>query len=107
MAALAHPTRRAILERVMHREARVTDLAAPFDLSLNAVSKHIQVLEKAGLLRRRRAWREHLVSFDATPLVEVNAWLEGTRAFWTARLDALEAVLREDADRNSKKGSKR
>jgi hypothetical protein len=54
-----------------------------------------------------RAWREHLVSFDATPLVEVHAWLERTRAFWTARLDALEAVLREDADRTSKKGSKR
>src|SRR5262245_58991370 len=97
MTALAHPTRRAILERVMRREARVTDLAAPFEMSLNAVSKHIRILERARLVRRRRVWREHLVSFDPEPLKEVSVWIEMTRAFWTARLDALGELLRAEA----------
>jgi DNA-binding transcriptional ArsR family regulator len=98
MMALAHPTRRAILERVMKQESRVTELAEPFAISLNAVSKHIRILERAGLVRRRRAWREHLVSFRAEPLKGVSAWIDRTRAFWTARLDALEELLKaEDA----------
>jgi DNA-binding transcriptional ArsR family regulator len=98
ITALAHPARRAILERVMRRETRVTELAEPFAISLNAVSKHIRILERAGLVRRRRVWREHLVSFDAEPLKQVSAWIEKTRAFWSARLDALEELLKaEDA----------
>jgi DNA-binding transcriptional ArsR family regulator len=98
MTALAHPTRRAILQRVMRRESRVTELAEPFAISLNAVSKHISVLERAGLVRRRRAWREHWVSFNPVPLDEAAAWIEKTRSFWTARLDALDALLKaEDA----------
>src|SRR5580692_10657252 len=88
MSALAHPARRAILERVMRRETRVTELAEPFDISLNAVSKHIRVLERARLVRRRRVWREHLVSFNPGPLEEVSAWIEKSRAFWSPRLDA-------------------
>jgi DNA-binding transcriptional ArsR family regulator len=94
LAALAHPVRRAILERVMRAESRVTALARPFDMSLAAVSKHIRVLERAGLLTRRRAWREHLVSFNSEPLEQVSAWLEKTRAFWSARLDALDELLK-------------
>jgi len=94
--ALAHPVRRAILERVMRREVRVTELAAPFDMSLNAVSKHIRVLEGARLVRRRRVWREHLVSFNPRPLEEVSAWIEKSRAFWSPRLDALEAALSKE-----------
>jgi DNA-binding transcriptional ArsR family regulator len=98
LAALAHPTRRAILERVMRRETRVTELAEPFAMSLNAVSKHIHILERARLVRRRRVWREHLVSFNPEPLKEVSDWIEKTRAFWSARLDALEELLKaEDA----------
>ncbi len=98
MTALAHPVRRGILERVMRRESRVTDLAAPFDISLNAVSKHIRVLERAHLVRRRRAWREHLVSFNPASLDEAAQWIARTRAFWGSRLDALESVLKaEDA----------
>ncbi|MFI5457493.1 MAG: ArsR/SmtB family transcription factor [Isosphaerales bacterium] len=96
MTALAHPTRRAILERVMQREARVTELAEPFAMSLNAVSKHIRVLERARLVRRRRAWREHWVSFNPAPLDEVSAWIEKRRVFWTARLDALDALLKAE-----------
>jgi DNA-binding transcriptional ArsR family regulator len=98
MTALANPTRRAILQRVMHRESRITELAHPFAMSLNAVSKHIRMLERAGLVRRRRVWKEHLVSFNPAPLDEVSAWIEKTRAFWNTHLDALEALLKsEDA----------
>jgi DNA-binding transcriptional ArsR family regulator len=96
LLALADPTRRAILTRLMQGEARVTDLAAPFAISLNAVSKHIRMLERAQLVRRRRQWREHWVSYQAAPLEEAAAWLNQQRAFWHARLDALEAALRAD-----------
>jgi DNA-binding transcriptional ArsR family regulator len=98
LIALAHPVRRAILERVMQTELRVTELAEPFDMSLNAVSKHIRILERAGLVSRRRVWREHLVSFNSEPLQQVSAWIEKSRAFWSARLDALDELLQaEDA----------
>ena len=98
LTALAHPVRRAILERVMQTELRVTELAKPFDMSLNAVSKHIRILERAGLVSRRRVWREHLVSFNSEPLEQVSAWIEKSRAFWSARLDALDELLKaEDA----------
>ena len=98
LTALAHPVRRAILERVMRTELRVTELARPFAMSLNAVSKHIRMLERAGLVSRRRVWREHLVSFNSEPLEQVSAWIEKSRAFWSARLDALDELLQaEDA----------
>lgn len=93
LTALADPTRRAILQRLSRGEARVTEIARPFDMSLNAVSKHIRVLERAQLVRRRRAGREHFLSFDPRPLDEAAAWIEESRAFWNARLDALERVL--------------
>jgi DNA-binding transcriptional ArsR family regulator len=96
LLALADPTRRAILARLMQGEARVTDLAAPFAISLNAVSKHIRLLERAQLVRRRRQWREHWVSYQAAPLEEAAAWLNRQQAFWHARLDALEAALHAD-----------
>jgi DNA-binding transcriptional ArsR family regulator len=98
LTALAHPVRRAILERVMQAELRVTELAGPYDMSLSAVSKHIRVLERAGLVSRRRVWREHLVSFNPEPLEQVSGWIEKTRAFWSAQLDALDELLKaEDA----------
>jgi DNA-binding transcriptional ArsR family regulator len=93
MSALADPTRRAILRRLAQGEARVTELARPFAISLNSVSKHIRMLERAQLVRRRRAGREHLMSFNPQPLDEAAAWLATQRAFWTARLDALEREL--------------
>ncbi len=95
LSALADPTRRAILERLAAGEARVTELARPFAISLNSVSKHIRRLERARLVRRRRAGREHLLSFDPAPLAEAAAWIERQRAFWTGRLDALERELRQ------------
>jgi DNA-binding transcriptional ArsR family regulator len=96
MLALSDPTRRAILHRLTAGEARVTDLAAPFPISLNSVSKHIRILERARLVRRRREGREHLLRLNRRPLDEAAAWIERTRAFWTAKLDALEAVLRDE-----------
>jgi DNA-binding transcriptional ArsR family regulator len=93
LMALADPTRRAILQRLSTGEARVTDLARPFAISLNSVSKHIRMLERADLVRRRRAGREHLLSFNPQSLDEAAAWIETQRAFWTARLDALEREL--------------
>jgi DNA-binding transcriptional ArsR family regulator len=98
LMALADPTRRAILQRLSSGEARVTELAQPFDISLNAVSKHIRILERADLIRRRTAGREHFLSFNRQQLDEVATWIETQRAVWSARLDTLEALLKaEDA----------
>jgi DNA-binding transcriptional ArsR family regulator len=98
MLALADPTRRAILSRLAAGEARVTDLAAPFAMSLNAVSKHIRILERATLVRRRRAGREHVLSLNPAPLDEAAAWIEQQRTFWNTSLDALERALAEHKD---------
>lgn len=91
--ALADPTRREILERVAGGPRRVTDLAEPFDMSLNAVSKHVRVLEEAGLVRRDVRGREHRISLEARPLMELHAWLDRYRAFWERSLDGLEEHL--------------
>ncbi len=96
LAALADPTRRAILQLLADGEAKVTAVAKPFAMSLNAVSKHIRVLEQAGLVRRRRVGREHLLSADPAPLDEAARWIETQRRQWTARLDRLEALIREE-----------
>jgi DNA-binding transcriptional ArsR family regulator len=96
LIALADPTRRAILERLSKGEARVTEVAQPFAMSLNAVSKHIRMLERARLVRRRYAGREHFLSLNREPLDEVAAWIEAQRAVWNARLDALDALLRAE-----------
>ncbi|MCC5874650.1 MAG: winged helix-turn-helix transcriptional regulator [Candidatus Sumerlaeia bacterium] len=98
MMALADPTRRAIIQSLTLKESRVTELAAPFDMSLNAVSKHIRVLERAGLVRRRRVGREHFLSFNGEPLDEVAQWVDRQRSFWTARLDALEELLHQESE---------
>ena len=97
LLALADPTRRAILQRLARGEARVTELAAPFPISLNSVSKHIRILERARLVRRRRAGREHLLSLEQQALEEAAAWMAAQRNIWNARLDVLEA-LREAED---------
>ena len=108
MTALADPTRRAILAHLARGEARVTAVAEPFAISLNSVSKHIRILERAGLVRRRIEGREHLLSFEAKPMDEAAAWIDHHLRFWTRRLDALEAALRaEDAVNAAKSTSKR
>lgn len=93
LAALADPTRRAILSRLARGDARVTDIAEPFAMSLAAVSKHVQTLERAGLVRRERRGREHTLSLDARPLRQVVRWTSRYERFWTERLDRLEAYF--------------
>ena len=95
LLALADPTRRAILRRLSAGEARVTDVAQPFAMSLNAVSKHILVLERAKLVKRRREGRDHYLSYRSEPLDAAARWIEETRNFWSSRLDTLEQLLRE------------
>jgi DNA-binding transcriptional ArsR family regulator len=99
LVALSDPTRRAIVRRLARGEARVTEVAEPFDMSLNAVSKHIRVLERARLVVRRRAGREHFLSLDVAPLDGASAWIESMRAFWSARLDALAEFLEAEQAR--------
>ena len=96
LLALADETRRGILKRLAAGDARVTEVAAPFDISLNSVSKHIRILERAGLVRRRVEGRDHFLSLDPAPLDATAAWLQRERAAWTSRLDKLEAALRAD-----------
>ena len=95
MMALADPTRRAILTRLSRGEARVTELARPFDMSLNAVSKHILILERAQLVRRRVEGRDHFLSVNAGPLDESAGWIDKYREMWEQRLDRLDAYLKE------------
>ena len=104
--ALADDTRRQILKRLASGDARVTEVAEPFKISLNSVSKHIRILERAGLVSRRVAGRDHFLSLERKPFDELTEWMLKTRDFWTARLDALEAALRaEDAIAAAKNSS--
>jgi DNA-binding transcriptional ArsR family regulator len=93
--ALADPTRRAIVERLTRGPTRVTDVAAPFDMSLNAVSKHIKVLEAARLVRRTVQGREHTLELDPAPLRDVARWASEVERFWSARLDRIEQFFEE------------
>jgi len=88
--ALSDPTRRAIIDRLARGPARITDVAQPFAMSLAAVSKHVKVLEHAGLVRRTRQGREHTLELDASPLREVASWTAHYQQYWTERLDRLE-----------------
>ena len=82
----------------MRGPARVTDLAVPFSMSLNGVSKHLKVLESAGLLSRQCSGREHRLSLRSQPIRRIHAWASRFERFWSERLDALEAQLREEED---------
>ena len=96
LIALADDTRRMILKRLASGEARVTEVAAPFGISLNSVSKHIKLLERAGLVRRRVAGRDHFLALEPKPFDDLTRWMHETREFWNARLDHLEAALRAE-----------
>jgi DNA-binding transcriptional ArsR family regulator len=99
LAAIADPTRRAIVDRLARGPARVTDIAAPFAMSLNAVSKHVKVLERAQLLRRTRNGREHTLELEARPLREVMRWMSRHERFWNDRIDRLETFLKGEKTR--------
>ncbi len=96
LAALADPTRRAILQRLSSGKARVTEVAEPFGISLNAVSKHILVLERAKLVKRKKVGREHFLSYRPEPLDAAAKWIAEMRNFWSSRLDTLEQLLRDE-----------
>ena len=100
LTALADPTRRAILKRLSSGEARVTEVARPFSMSLNAISKHILVLERAKLVKRRKVGRDHFLSYRAEPLDAAAKWIDETRDFWASRLDTLEQLLRAEDTAN-------
>lgn len=94
-AALANSTRRALLARLAEGEANVTELAEPFDLSLPAISKHLKVLEHAGLIRRSKHAQYRPCVLDAAPLARVSAWAEQYRPIWEARFDRMDDYLTE------------
>lgn len=94
-AALADPTRRAILSRLSKGERSVLELAEPFEMTLPAISKHLKVLEKAGLIERSRAAQYRPCKLNAKPLREAAKWVEQYRQFWEARLDRLDDYLAE------------
>lgn len=91
----------------MKGAATINEIAAPFTISLNAVSKHLKVLEKAGLIKRTVIGREHYCELNAEPLREAEAWVEHYREFWDARLDALEEHLQAAQQRDQRRRSKR
>jgi DNA-binding transcriptional ArsR family regulator len=94
-SALADPTRREILARLAERESTVSALAEPFDVSLPAISRHLKVLEAAGLLARTREGRVHRIRLVADPMLDALEWIARYGRFWEERLDSLEAFLRE------------
>lgn len=95
LSALADPTRRAILARLSLGEASVGELAEPFEMSLPAVSKHLKVLERAGLISRGREAQWRPCRLEAAPLRDVNNWLDSYRGFWEEKFDRLDAYLQE------------
>jgi DNA-binding transcriptional ArsR family regulator len=100
--ALAHPARRRLLELLRDGEARVTALAAAFTVSLATTSKHIQVLETAGLVTRTVSGRDHLIALQPARLAEASAWIDTYRTFWESRLDKFAEALEAKADTQSK-----
>ncbi|WP_428426308.1 ArsR/SmtB family transcription factor [Pararhizobium sp.] len=105
LSALADPTRRAILARLALGEASVNELAEPFDMSLPAVSKHLKVLEKAGLISRGREAQWRPCKLEAGPLKDLNAWLDNYRQFWEESFDKLDLYLQrlQEGDGNERK----
>ena len=105
-AALADPTRRAILARLASGECSVTELAEPFEMSMPAVSKHLRVLERAGLIARGREAQWRPCRLEPAPLKDVADWLERYRAMWEARFDRLDAYLQELKAKEKRHGRK-
>jgi DNA-binding transcriptional ArsR family regulator len=106
-AALADPTRRAILSRLLSGECSVTELAEPFDMSMPAVSKHLRVLERAGLIARRRDAQWRRCQIEAAPLKEVADWAERYRHVWEARFDRLDKYLQHVKAKEEKSHGRR
>ncbi|MGJ5618417.1 ArsR/SmtB family transcription factor [Sulfitobacter sp. MF3-043] len=98
LKATSDPTRREVLTiLVQHGVMRVTDLAGYFDISLNSVSKHIKILEKAGLVSRKTSWREHLIEANLEPIREIDHWFTQLRSVWDVRLETLDELITKDS----------
>src|SRR5438105_15062391 len=95
LAAISHPSRRAIIAQLAKGPARFLDVAKPFDTALNAVTKHLKLLERAGLIERRKQGREVVISFRAEPLRLVSGWVHEYERFWNDRLDQFQQYFRE------------
>jgi DNA-binding transcriptional ArsR family regulator len=95
LTAISHPTRRAIIGRLANGPARFSDVAEPFDTALNAVTKHLKLLERAGLIARRKQGREVFISFRGEPLREVAEWVSEYERFWNERLDQFAQHFKE------------
>ncbi len=102
LTAISHPTRRAIIGQLANGPARFLDVAKPFDTALNAVTKHLKLLERAGLIERRKQGREVLISFRGEPLRQVAGWVQEYERFWNQRLDRFEQYFK-DRKREEKK----
>jgi DNA-binding transcriptional ArsR family regulator len=102
--ALADPTRRGMLANLALGEKSIGELAEPFAMSFAGASKHVKVLEDAGLISRRKAGRTHVISIEAKPLEEAERWLRQWEKFWSSRLDRLEALIERDKQKEKKNG---
>jgi DNA-binding transcriptional ArsR family regulator len=102
LTAISHPTRRAIIEQLANGPARFLDVAKPFDTALNAVTKHLKLLERAGLIKREKRGREVLISFRGEPLREVAGWVHEYERFWNIRLDQFEQYFKDKRKKEKK-----
>jgi DNA-binding transcriptional ArsR family regulator len=102
--ALADPTRRGMLANLALGDRSIGELAAPFDMSFAGASKHVKVLEEAGLIARRKQGRTHVISLEARPLEEAERWLRQWEKFWSVRLDRLQALVESDSTPPGEKG---
>ena len=102
--ALSDPTRRGMLANLALGEKSIGELAEPFAMTFAGASKHVKVLEDAGLITRRKKGRTHVISIDAKPLEEAERWLRQWEKFWTVRLDRLEALIQRDKNKENENG---
>jgi DNA-binding transcriptional ArsR family regulator len=102
LTAISHPTRRAIIGRLANGPARFTEVAKPFDTALNSVTKHLKLLERAGLIEREKRGREVFISFRGEPLREVAGWVNEYERFWNERLDLFQKHFKDKREKNSK-----
>jgi DNA-binding transcriptional ArsR family regulator len=103
LTAISHPTRRAIIGQLAHGPARFLDVAKPFDTALNAVTKHLKLLERAGLIEREKRGREVFISFRGEPLREVAGWVHEYEQFWNQHLDKFEQYFKDQKEKGKKK----
>jgi DNA-binding transcriptional ArsR family regulator len=102
LTAISHPTRRAIIGQLVNGPARFSDVAEPFDIALNAVTKHLKLLERAGLIERRKHGREVFISFRGEPLREVAGWVNDYERFWNERLDQFGRYFEDNKEKKAR-----